>query len=70
MVGNIGQAFQPYIGALIFGAFGWNTLFFVYAIAYLVAASMWLLIDPTQPFYHGIQLEEGNPEDVPVAEPA
>lgn len=72
MVGNMGNAFQPYIGALIFTAFGWNTLFVVYAIAYLVAASMWLFIDPTRPFYERRTREQARPgfEVVPVAEPA
>jgi nitrate/nitrite transporter NarK len=69
MVGNIGQAFQPFIGAMIFTAFGWSTLFVVYAIAYIVAASMWLFIDPTRTFY-----ERGPKapayEAFPVAEPA
>ena len=39
------------IGALIFGAFGWDTLFVVYSVALFVAAAMWLFIDPTRPFY-------------------
>jgi ACS family glucarate transporter-like MFS transporter len=51
MVGNMGNAFQPWIGAMIIAAFGWNVLFVVLAGAYLVAASMWLFIDPTRPFY-------------------
>jgi MFS family permease len=51
MVGNMGNAFQPWIGAMIIAAFGWNVLFVVLAGAYLVAAAMWLFIDPTRPFY-------------------
>ena len=51
MVGNLGNAFQPYIGALIIASFGWNTLFVVLAGAYLVAGSMWAFIDPRHPFY-------------------
>ena len=70
MVGNMGQAFQPFIGALIFNAFGWNMLFFVYAIAYLVAASMWMFIDPTKPFYGDAETPKRGFEVVPVAEPA
>ena len=50
-VGNMGNAFQPVIGALIFRAFGWDVLFVVYSIAFLVAASMWLFIDPRRTFY-------------------
>jgi MFS family permease len=70
MVGNMGQAFQPFIGAMIFGALGWDTLFLVYAIAFFLAASMWLLIDPTKPFYEDARAEPVSPEVVPVAEPA
>jgi MFS transporter, ACS family, glucarate transporter len=70
MVGNIGQTFQPYVGAVIFGAFGWNALFVVYAFAYLIAASMWFLIDPTKPFYEGKETQATGFEVVPVAEPA
>ena len=51
MVGNMGNAFQPAIGAMIIASFGWNRLFVVLAVAYLIAASMWLFIDPTRPFY-------------------
>jgi ACS family glucarate transporter-like MFS transporter len=69
MVGNMGQAFQPFIGAMIFNALGWNTLFFVYAIAYFVAASMWLFIDPTRSFYERNR-EPARLEVVPAAEPA
>ena len=49
MVGNLGNAFQPYIGALIIASFGWNTLFVVLAGAYLVAGTMWAFIDPRHP---------------------
>jgi MFS transporter, ACS family, glucarate transporter len=52
MIGNLGNAFQPVIGAMIFGAVGWNALFAVYAVAYVVAASMWFFIDPTKTFYN------------------
>jgi MFS family permease len=41
----------PYIAALLFNSIGWNALFAFYACAYLLAASMWLFIDPTKPFY-------------------
>ena len=70
MVGNLGNAFQPFIGALIFNAVGWDALFAVYAVAYLVAASMWLFIDPNKPF--DAHLPDARPafEVVPVAEPA
>ncbi|MBL8821189.1 MAG: MFS transporter [Planctomycetia bacterium] len=51
MFGNMGNAIQPRIGAWIFGTFGWNPLFVVYACAFLAAASMWFLIDPSQTFH-------------------
>jgi predicted MFS family arabinose efflux permease len=51
MIGNFGNAFQPFIGAQIFVLFGWPTLFGVYSVAFFVAASMWLFIDPRRPFY-------------------
>jgi nitrate/nitrite transporter NarK len=57
MVGNFGNAFQPYIGALIIASFGWNTLFVVLAAAYLVAGSMWAFIDPVRPFYEPLLVD-------------
>jgi MFS family permease len=51
LVGNMGNAVQPYIGAWIFGRYGWDTLFAVYAGVFLVAASTWLVIDPRRTFY-------------------
>jgi MFS family permease len=51
LIGNMGNAIQPYVGAWIFGRFGWETLFAAYAGAFLVAASMWLFIDPRRTFY-------------------
>lgn len=53
MVGNTGNYLQPYLGALIFGNFGWGALFYVYAGCYLLAASMWLFINPNRTFYEG-----------------
>ena len=50
-IGNFGNAFQPYIGNAIREHYGWNTLFNVYGSAFLIAASMWLIIDPRQKFY-------------------
>jgi ACS family glucarate transporter-like MFS transporter len=50
LVGNMGNAIQPAIGAWIFNRYGWNTLFAVYAGSFLVAASMWLIIDPRRSF--------------------
>jgi len=51
LVGNMGNAVQPYVGALIAKYFGWDTLFAVYAGAFLLAASMWFFIDPCKSFH-------------------
>lgn len=66
-VGNLGNAFQPVIGATIFTAVGWDALFGVYAAAFLVAATMWLLIDPTRTFYEGS--EDGTPPPSDLGKP-
>jgi ACS family glucarate transporter-like MFS transporter len=55
MVGNTGNYLQPYLGALIFRAWGWDALFSVYAGAFLAAAAMWFLINPERPFYRDRQ---------------
>ncbi len=52
MLGNLGGNFlQPIVGAMIFGRFGWGTLFIVYAATYLISAAMWLFIHPDRQFY-------------------
>jgi MFS family permease len=51
LVGNMGNAIQPAIGAWIFNHYGWNVLFAVYTAMFLLAASMWLVIDPRRRFY-------------------
>jgi ACS family glucarate transporter-like MFS transporter len=51
MLGNLGNAVQPAVGAWIFHRFGWNSLFMLYAAAFLAAACMWYWIDPRHPFY-------------------
>ena len=51
MVGNLGNSVQPYVGARIFNTFGWNALFGVYAVAFLLAMAMWTMINPTRCFY-------------------
>ena len=48
---------QPVIGALIFNHFGWNALLGVYAVAFVLAGGMWLLIDPNRTFYEDIHGE-------------
>jgi MFS family permease len=57
MIGQLGNAAQPYIGAEIFNYFGWNTLFGVYGVAFLLAMTMWTVINPTRTFY-----ETANPQ--------
>jgi ACS family glucarate transporter-like MFS transporter len=51
LIGNMGTAVQPAIGAWIFNHAGWPTLFAVYAGVFLLAASLWFFIDPRRPFY-------------------
>jgi ACS family glucarate transporter-like MFS transporter len=51
MVGNGGNYLQPSIGAWVSGSFGYGTMFGLYAAMYVVAASMWLFIDPEKSFY-------------------
>jgi MFS family permease len=51
MVGNLGNAIQPYVGALVFTSLGWNALFGVYAAAFLMAGMMWTVINPLRAFY-------------------
>lgn len=62
MISNLGHAAQTAVGAWIFDNYGWGVLFAVYSAAYLIAASMWLFIDPTKPFY------EPKPEVLHVQE--
>ena len=50
-IGCLGNAVQPYLGAMIFKNYGWNVLFVVYAVAFLTAMTMWAVIDPTKTFY-------------------
>jgi MFS family permease len=49
--GNIGQAIQPSVGARLFNHYDWNTLLAALAVAFLLAATMWLFIDPRRTFY-------------------
>jgi MFS family permease len=51
MVGNLGGAVQPVIGAFVFNRFGWNALFGVYATFFILAMLMWLIINPKRHFY-------------------
>jgi hypothetical protein len=36
---------------MIFTAVGWDWLFTVYAAAFLIAGTMWFIIDPRRTFY-------------------
>lgn len=50
MIGNMGHFVQPVVGAYVFTNHGWNAMLVFYAIAFLIAGSMWLIIDPTKTF--------------------
>jgi ACS family glucarate transporter-like MFS transporter len=65
MVGNNGNAVGPYVGAVIKGHLGgWNVLLAVYSAAFLVAASMWLFINPNRTFYAHVTESEKETEAV------
>jgi sugar phosphate permease len=51
MIGCLGHAVQPYLGARVFHTFGWNALFGVYAVAFLLAMTTWAITNPTRAFY-------------------
>lgn len=51
MVGCLAHALQPYVGARVFHKFGWDALFAMYAVAFLLAMTTWAIIDPTRTFY-------------------
>jgi MFS transporter, ACS family, glucarate transporter len=57
MVGCLAHAAQPYVGQLVFNTFSWNALFGVYAVAYLIAMTTWVVINPTRTFYYKRQSE-------------
>jgi len=46
-----GNFLQPSVGAWVSGSLGYNAMFVLYAAMYVVAASMWLFIDPDRPFH-------------------
>ncbi len=50
-IGCLGNAIQPSIGAFLFKAFSWETLFCVYAALFLCAMMTWFVINPTKAFY-------------------
>lgn len=51
MVGNSGNAIQPYVGNAIIEHAGWDVVMGTYSVAFLLAASMWLFINPNRTFY-------------------
>jgi sugar phosphate permease len=51
MIGCMAHAVQPYIGQDVFNTIGWNALFAIYAVAYLLAMSTWIVINPLKRFY-------------------
>jgi ACS family glucarate transporter-like MFS transporter len=70
MVGNLGGFAQPYIGAKIFQSAGWDALMALYAVMFLLAASMWLFIDPNRTFYGAATTELPEPDDAVTSDPA
>jgi len=51
MLGNLSNAAQPVTGAWVFNRYGWEALFTVYVGMFLLAATMWLFIDPRRTFH-------------------
>ncbi len=51
MLGNLSNAAQPVTGAWVFHRYGWDVLFTVYVGVFLLAATMWLFIDPRRTFH-------------------
>ncbi len=51
MIGCLAHAAQPWIGQRVFNTFGWDTLFGIYAIAFLLAMTTWTVINPLKRFY-------------------
>lgn len=50
-IGCLAHALQPRIGARIFNTLGWDALFGLYALAFLLAVTTWSIINPTRAFY-------------------
>jgi hypothetical protein len=40
----------------VFNTFGWDTLFGIYAIAFLLAMTTWIVINPLKRFYDGTKV--------------
>jgi sugar phosphate permease len=56
MIGCLAHAVQPWIGQKVFNTFGWDTLFGIYAIAFLLAMTTWTVINPLKRFYDGTKV--------------
>jgi MFS family permease len=56
-LGNLGNVIQPALGAWLFHLYDWNTLFAVLGGAFVLAATMWLFIDPRRAFYENASSE-------------
>lgn len=59
MIGNMGNFLQPVLGQWVFNNFGWPAMFVVYMSTYLLAATMWLVIDPRRTFYSEVPESKG-----------
>jgi len=66
MLGNMGHFVQPVFGAYVATHLGWNAMLVCYAVAYLIAGSMWLIIDPTKTFTEYAESRTSIPEPIPT----
>lgn len=64
MVGNTAGFVQPIVAPSLFKNYGWNVRFALYALAFVLAAVMWLFIDPTKRVYEG--RDPGGPSGFPI----
>jgi ACS family glucarate transporter-like MFS transporter len=58
MIGCLAHAVQPFIGQDVFNSIGWNALFGMYAVAYLLAMLTWTVINPLKRFYDDRSVED------------
>lgn len=56
-VGAVGAALSPLVAAKVSSAYGWETVFIIFAIAYILGGLLWLRIDATK----SIMSEPGRP---------
>jgi ACS family glucarate transporter-like MFS transporter len=50
-LGNLGNVIQPWLNARLAERYDWNTPLAILAVAFSLAAAMWLFIDPRRTFY-------------------